>query len=290
LPSSDGISSKYVARIQKIQPDLHIHTLVHIGEGLYNDVLIVNQNLVFRFAKHDDGVKVLARECLLLNAIHSYVPLAIPQPFYAAHGVMAYPLVAGETFSRGLLAGMSVRSQSIVADQIGEFLKALHGIDPGCDLPPTTAPVRYQDWLRIRKEVEEKVYPLLLSYQIAWAQALFDGVLGDKKNFDYQPCLIHGDLGPYHIIFDRSGGRLNGIIDFGVAGVGDPALDIGNLLQVYGESFVRRLYRAYPEIEGWIRRARFYAQALELEWALYGLSTKDPSWFVAHLGGARDIR
>ncbi|HPC06056.1 MAG TPA: hypothetical protein PLI60_04985 [Anaerolineaceae bacterium] len=36
-------------------------------------------------------------------------------------------------------------------------------------------------------------------------------------------------------------------------------------------------------------RARFYAQAVEIQWVLLGLETGDSFWFTAHLGGARDI-
>jgi len=36
-------------------------------------------------------------------------------------------------------------------------------------------------------------------------------------------------------------------------------------------------------------RARFRAGALELEWALHALGSHDASWWLAHLGGARDV-
>lgn len=134
------------------------------------------------------------------------------------------------------------------------------------------------------------VYPLMMKHQREWAEDLFDSMLSDRRNFHYQPCLIHGDLGPYHLLFDARISRLNGLIDFGVAGLGDPATDLGNLLQVYGESFVRRLRGQYPEIERYLKRARFYAQAIELEWVLLGLKNGETFWFSAHLGGARDIQ
>lgn len=78
-------------------------------------------------------------------------------------------------------------------------------------------------------------------------------------------------------------------MDLRVAGVGDPANDIALLIQYYGESFVSRFRINYPEMEQFIKRARFYAQALELQWALRGVTTGDTLWFFAHLGGARDV-
>jgi aminoglycoside 2''-phosphotransferase len=144
--------------------------------------------------------------------------------------------------------------------------------------------------VEIRQKVEDKVYPLLMVHQVEWARHLFDGILADRSNFDYKPCLVHGDLGPYHILFDRRTSRIKGIIDFGVSGVGDPAIDFGNLLQVYGESFVSRLRRQYPESEHLMKRVRFYAQAIELERVLSGITSGETLWFLAHIGGARDIQ
>lgn len=110
-----------------------------------------------------------------------------------------------------------------------------------------------------------------------------------KNFFEYIPALIHGDLAPYHILFDVKGQEISGILDFGVAGLGDPALDLGSLLSSYGESFVSHMGNAYPGLEGLLPRARFYAQSIELQWALLGLETGETFWFTTHLGGARDI-
>jgi hypothetical protein len=52
---------------------------------------------------------------------------------------------------------------------------------------------------------------------------------------------------------------------------------------------VSKIEQAYPELGSYLPRARFYAQAIELEWVLLGLETGESFWFTAHLGGPRDI-
>jgi len=79
------------------------------------------------------------------------------------------------------------------------------------------------------------------------------------------------------------------VIDFGVAGIGDPALDFGNLITAYGESLIVKMRKSYPNLEKHLPRARFYAQSIELQWVLLGLETGENFWFTAHLGTARDI-
>jgi aminoglycoside 2''-phosphotransferase len=284
----DNAIEKYESRISKINPDISIQKVVFNGEGLVNDIIIVNDEIVFRFAKEEYGVQILKEEIAVLELLRPCVTLDVPKPFYVGQDVIAYPLLKGEALSRENFASLDESAKQTVANQLATFLKELHSIPIDSTIPPTLAPVQYDDWVRIRQGVEEKVFPLLMKHQIVWANQLFDSVLDDSCSFDYESRLIHGDLGCYHILLDPQTSKLSGVIDFGVAGVGDPATDLSCLIQYYGESFVDRLKQQYPEMQQYLKRARFYAQAIELQWVLSGLSSGENFWFVAHLGGARD--
>ena len=48
-------------------------------------------------------------------------------------------------------------------------------------LPQSLAPVQYEDWLSIRRRVEEKVYPLLMRHQRIWAEANYREVSRDIR-------------------------------------------------------------------------------------------------------------
>jgi hypothetical protein len=61
-------------------------------------------------------------------------------------------------------------------------------------------------------------------------------------------------------------------------------------LYSYGESFLSRFYQFYPAAETYLRRARFYAGAIELRWVLQGIERKDPMWLTAHIGCAKDMK
>ncbi len=78
---------------------------------------------------------------------------------------------------------------------------------------------------------------------------------------------------------------MTGVIDYGTAGVSDPANGWACLINTYGEGFVRRMHQTYPILTT-IDRARFYAGALELEWALGGVRSQDLSLLLVHLGRA----
>jgi aminoglycoside 2''-phosphotransferase len=164
----------------------------------------------------------------------------------------------------------------------------LHSINDRT-LPETSAPVTLEAQKSRRRNIEQHVYPLLLPHQRIWAEQVFDSMLHDSGNFEYAPVLIHGDLAPYHIFFDSKSLEITGVIDFGVAGLGDPANDIACLIMAYGESFVAAMRPEYPTIDSLLPRARFYAGVLEMEWIAKGIQHQQPFWFTAHFGGARDL-
>ena len=115
----------------------------------------------------------------------------------------------------------------------------------------------------------------------AWAADHFEKFLHDERNFMYQPVLKHGDFGPSNILFDPASGCVRGILDFGSAGLGDPAYDFAGLLSSYGEGFVRRCARVYPELGGFLPRVRFYQGTFALYEALFGVEHGDEAAYRA---------
>jgi len=274
-------------------PDLKIEHFERDDEGLINDILIVNGEFVFRFAKSEEYARLLQNEVKILDLIRPLLDVQVPEPLYLNPDCMVYPFLDGQPLSRKRLMGFDRSTQNQLAAQLGSFLSQLHTVDLSrvdWEIPFTRAPVRRERWLEIQAKVKEKLYPLLQKYQKEWAEDLFSSVLDDPSASSYQPALIHGDLASYHILFDEQERKINAVIDFGMAGLGDAASDLGGLISIYGESFVSMMQETYPDLESYLPRARFYAQLLELEWVLFGFESGDSFWFTAHLGGARDIR
>jgi aminoglycoside 2''-phosphotransferase len=184
--------------------------------------------------------------------------------------------------------------QGVVADQLAQFFKELHGIPlseiSNHDIPMADALMKYEGWVRVYQRIREKVFPLLLPHLREWTTEHFESFLAEKTNFEYELRMVDTDIPPYHILFNKEQKRINGIIDFGCAGLGDPAIDFGVILYNYGESFLDRFYHVYPEAEDYLKRARFYARAQEARWLLTGIERNDPSWFAVHLGSAKDLK
>jgi len=284
----------YLKRILEILPDLTVERASLKREGIFNDVVIVNDAFVFRFAKRDYGFKDLNEEAASLRLLRKHVSLPIPEPFYEDQEVLAYPLIPGETLRRDLLTSLPESDQQAIAEQLAQFFKQMHGIPldeiAESSIPEANALMEYEDWADIYQRLQDKVFPLLLPHVRQWATEHFESWMSDPANFEYEPRMVDTDIPPYHILFDQRQRRINGIIDFSCAGLGDPALDFSVIIYHYGESFVNRFYNIYPETEAYLRRARFYAGATEMCWLLNGIEQNDPTWFAIHVGGASDLR
>jgi len=76
---------------------------------------------------------------------------------------------------------------------------------------------------------------------MAWHHSL-------RSNFMCRPVLRHGDFGPSNILFDQATCAISGVIDFGSAARGDPAVDVASMMGPfgYGEAFLNLFSPWYP--------------------------------------------
>ncbi len=275
--------SNYIASIHAAYPALRIERMRLNDEGQYNDILIVNDDLIFRFPRHDAGIEQLEREIALLDRLRPALPLPIPEPIYccltprAVGQVFAgYRMLPGEPLWRETTA--TIADPAItqrLAMQLAAFLRNLHDIPASHVanlLPPT-------DWRQLWDDLEGEIHSALFPHLPEGAReriaARFAAFRDDPANFAFTPTVIHGDFGSGNLLWDAHTGVMTAVIDFGSVAIGDPALDVAALL-TYGESFVQRGFAAYPAMEAMLPRARFYLGTFPLQEALYGIEHDDP--------------
>lgn len=283
-------TESYECRISEIFPEMQIHNIVFNDEGLTNDVVVVNDELIFRFPKNDYAVDCLKNEVRILKLLRNSISLNIPVVLYESQDVMCYRKISGGTLRRDILLKLDADTQQFIANQLATFHKELHSF-PVKEVPnlETSVAVLFQeDWVEAYRRIQEKVFPLLQRHTREWAKTHFESFLADESNFEFENKLIHADLMPYHVLLDERKKQISGIIDFGCAGLGDPATDIGVIINQYGESFLEKFYEIYPELQEYLKRARFYAGAIEMRWILTGIESEDNSWFAVHVGTAKD--
>ena len=284
---------RHLERIQALMPDLEIRQAELNREGLVNDVVIINRQRVFRFPKSSWAQAMLHHEVKVLALARRYVDVRLPDFDLCEDDVVSYELIPGEALPRDDVLEQPASVQDTLAETLAGFLSQLHTIPRAAidkaGIGPSDTVRTTDDWLQLYDEVRQELFPLLMSDGKAWVSRLFAPLVDDVTFLDCTPTLIHGDLAAYHILCEGSPLRITGIVDFGTAGLGDPATDLGCLINVYGETLLRRMAITYPGIEKHIERARFWAGTLELQWLLAGIRSEDVSWFAVHIGRARDV-
>lgn len=71
----------YEKRIHEIAPEVAITSINLNCEGLLNDVVLVNDEIVFRFPKHEYGFKHLKDEAKILRLLRNHIRLRFPHLF-----------------------------------------------------------------------------------------------------------------------------------------------------------------------------------------------------------------
>ncbi len=236
--------------------------LVEVDDGWDFKVLILDGTWVLRIPRAERSVAQLEKEIELLPALAPALPVAVPrfQSVSREPWFVVYRLIRGHAL------------QEEDPDGLRAFLVALHSFDPG-DLP-----VPRPEWQEIYRahaaDWRQIVLPLLDADERPRAEAL----LGQIETLTgFEPALVHCDLGPEHLICRD--GKLAGVIDWGEAKVGDPAIDYAWLLNgPFGDWDVDEELR---------RRALIYHRLGPWHEVDYGVTTEQPEFVRSGLAGVR---
>ncbi len=284
--------AELIERVKRASPGMKVGDAKVNREGQSNDIVIVDDEWVFRFAKSDAAAKDLEREAKVLSLLPDHVDLSVPESELLEPGVMKQRMIKGQSLDRHTLFRQSKVDQERLVEELAHFLFQLHRVpedelkDAGVGKSPAGEGV--WDAIKLFHECEEKLFPHLKQYAIDVVREHFEPVLEGRLSLKSNNVLVHADLNPSHILWDPDKGRLVGVIDFGMAGSGDSAMDYAHLILTYGETPLRQMHLHHRSIGEKIDRARFYALAIELKMTLSGLKSGDPRWFCAHIGTARD--
>lgn len=262
---------QYMDFIKRDSPQIKITDMrFNLHDGKYNDIVIVNEGIVYKFAKYDWTVAFLANEANTIHFISDYVGMPLPKVQYLEQGISKYDFIPGVPLFRNEVLLLKDRDQDCVAEQIGTFLKQLHSIPLKTvqqnRIGEVTVDLTREGFLSEYENMQKKVYPYCDSYGKEYVKQIFTPMLENDDFLNFEPTLIHAGLTPRHFIYDRERRRLSGITGFGSAGIGDPAYDVSIILDNIGEAFVKRIGRYYSGIEDFIDRARFYSCVNGLKW------------------------
>lgn len=274
-------------------PGLDVRDVRYFAQGWDYELWEVNGELLFRFPMREVCAEPLRKEVRLLPELADALPVPIPRPAYASHGCEAfewpfygYRKIPGVPLSE---ASLSQAQRESVARELGRFLSELHrfpieraeALGVQC-FSPEGWRAHYRAF---GERSEREVSPLLSPDERAAVATFWRSFLGDDRYFTFRPTLIHRDLGLDHVLVDPERGTLTGVIDFGDAVVGDPALDFVG----YDVEFREAVFAAYdqPVDETFLARAEIYLQIGPFHEVRYGFEIDRSEHIEAGLDGIK---
>ncbi len=279
----------FTKRINQGYPELKINEVDVIDHGQNNDVLVINDALVFRFPKYMKAFQKLRKETSILVFLKNRLPLPIPSPNYysferleAGWVFTGYKKIQGYPLWTKDFCGISDPCTiKELASQLTGFLTELHSL-PVEDVKKIISenPISISEEVAgLYERIQQKLYRYMRDDAKNEVTLLFEGFLKDEANLKFEPSLIHGDFGASNILWDAEERKISGIIDFGEACIGDPAYDFAGLLSSYGESFYHTCLSLYPNGDQVSNRVAFYRGTFALQEALHGVENDDKEAF-----------
>jgi aminoglycoside 2''-phosphotransferase len=284
--NDEALADAALKAFREAMPGEAVAAVETITRGWDSLALLVNGRWLLRAARRPEVGATLALEARLLPLIAASVaPARVPNfimtRFETEPAVVGYEAIQGHPLSLDDLE-LEARAETL-ATQLAEFLTALHSM-PSERAAVTGTPhrtvedwraeyVAFRDWSRV------KVAPRLAPDVRDRLEGLWGEYLDAPASFQFTPVLAHRDLACEHILL-ADNGALAGVIDWGDASLGDPAIDFAGLLDGLGEGFTRRVIarwrgpRAASETDATLlTRAVFYLRLAPLHAIRFGLLT-----------------
>jgi aminoglycoside phosphotransferase (APT) family kinase protein len=171
--------------------------------------------------------------------------------------------VVGDIFRRDIPESITAADVSVMADSLINGLVQLHAVDASI--------------LSELNKGEGYVHRQVEGWSKRYRNALTDDVPNGEKVMawldanqpaDVDSCVIHGDWRIDNVVFDLQQARIVGVLDWELATVGDPLMDLGSALAYWvdrdDEPAFASLRRQPSHLPGMPTREEFVARYLQL--------------------------
>ena len=222
--------------------------------GTVNAIYRLGDDLCARLPRLQQYAGDLVDELRWLPWLAPHLSLQVPEPVAVGRPVSGYPFpwaiyrwIEGQPYADGL-----VGDERQAATDLARFVAELRTIGPVAGAPRAgRRPLRELDGAtRAAIDSLENVIDRDAA-MAAWERAL------QAPAWHGTPVWIHTDLLRSNLLVD--GGRLSAVIDFGAAGIGDPAADVIAAWSVFGRAGREAFRAALGVDDGTWNRARGFA-------------------------------
>ena len=169
--------------------------------------------------------------------------------------------VVGDIFRRDVPEGVTAGDVSVMADSLINGLVQLHAVDASILAELNKGP----GYVQRQVEGWSKRYRNALTDDVPNGEKVMAWLEANRAD-DVASCVIHGDWRIDNVVFDLTQARIVGVLDWELATVGDPLMDLGSALAYWvdrdDEPAFAALRRQPSHLPGMPTRDEFVAKYL----------------------------
>jgi len=237
-------------------PAIQVARVEFLAEGWDFEVYLVNDDMIFRFPKRKDAALWIENEIAVLAALDDHMPIPVPRYTHIGKPSRAFPYAFAGCERLDGIRLFTLSPEDIpataVARRLGRFLSGLHGFPTRgiLDVRPSL-PVDTEDLAHCRDEAERQ-YASIRETVPEDLRPCCDDFFRESEWVSDVPelprCLIHHDLSMEHVLYDRGGDEITGIIDWGDTCIGDPLRDFVGMWMWGGDEITTQALASYSGV------------------------------------------
>ncbi len=231
----------------------NVRPLTLLGEGFMSWAVETPTGVVFRIPKRQRAAQRAEVERLFLADLAPTLSIDVPSQTYhgppsdlCPWGYSGYAKVPGAALD---LPRMTPSAISRAAENLGKFFAALHAFPLERAGELGVLDNWREEYLQLRGAVMPRLAKELTPQEYGLVDSWWEEYLADGRNWNFAPAVVHGDVGPQHLLVSEDG-NLTGVIDFGEVMIGDPAVDFGGLVAYVSPAFAQAVLASYREHGG----------------------------------------
>lgn len=226
--------------------------------GWCNVAFRLGEQMVVRLPRHCAYVEAISKEYRWLPFLSPMLPYPIPRAVAMGKPGQGYlwPWLILRWIDGEIATPERIANLADFAIEVGHFLTAMHYINPAIGPAPGQHNFHRGGSLQhYDAEVQHALVALSGKIDTKAASDVWEKALA--RTWTEPPVWIHGDVSVGNLLV--RGGRLHAVIDFGNAGVGDPACDLAMAWTCFEGTSRDAFQRALPLDEATWARGRGWA-------------------------------